>query len=94
MLIHILDTIQDEIMDYFTSEDIDNLFILAPSPIRMYKATFLAACLTFPRNFLVECTFCKFLKRVKFRRGAYICQDCLTRMISIPIFSETISIKR
>lgn len=75
-----------EILDYLGHEDIDDLGAVFPCVVRMYKSCYLDLCFTFPHNMYVECSYCNKIDKGKYRKGVYICRDCTTKMISIPIF--------
>lgn len=74
----------DEILDYLDHEDLDNLSKVT-GVVRMYKASYLDSCLSFSPNMYIECSYCSNIDKGKYRKGVYVCQPCLTKVISISL---------
>ena len=74
-----------EILDLLGPEDLDNLGFVYPCVVRMYKSCYLDLCLTLPSNMYAECSYCGKIDRGKYRKGVYVCRDCVTKIISISI---------
>lgn len=81
----IVDLFSDDILDYLSGEDLSSLEKVAPGSVRMYKSSYLQNCLSFVDNMYVECSHCEQVMKGKYRKGVYICINCLTDIISISI---------
>lgn len=81
----IVDIFADEILDNLLQKDLDNLESVIPCVIRMYKSSYLDQCLSYSKNMYVECSYCHVIDNGKYRKGAYVCQTCISDIISISI---------
>ena len=86
MISLVVDIFSDDILDYLHCEDIDNMMVVFPGIIKMYKASFLDTCLSYAQNVYIECSHCNMIRNGKYRNGSYICGKCLSKIIMIPIF--------
>ena len=79
----IFDTFSNEIYDFLCASDVDNMAGVMHATTKMYKITFLENCITFPKDFYVECSYCGNISRGRSRKKSYICFPCTEKMITI-----------
>ena len=81
----ILDMFSDDILDNLTISDIDKVMEVFPSIVKMYKSMYISSTYTLPNNMFIECSYCQEIRFGKYRRGGYVCTNCICNMITIPI---------
>lgn len=85
MLKLILDNFSDEIFDCLHPVDLNIIYQLLPSVLRMYKSKFIDLTNSYPQYMYIQCVYCDNLSRGRERKGKDICNSCLTEIISISI---------